>query len=245
MTNLFNEDADSEITRLEKALGFLRISIEDMLSRRDIAAEGEHRAVLEAYRMFAHDRGWVRRLEEAIRNGLTAEAAVEKVQSDMRARMMHTTDPYIRERMHDFDDLANRLLRQLMGRPEIGMDENDPRDAIIVARTMGAAELLDYRREQIRGLILEEGTATSHVVIVARALGLPVVGQAKGVVSMSENGDAIIVDGDDGSVHLRPPADVETRLRREGAVPRPPAGALPRAARRAGRNARRRSRSIS
>ncbi|KQT44630.1 peptidase [Aureimonas sp. Leaf454] len=209
VTNLFNEDADSEITRLEKALGFLRISIEDMLSRRDIAAEGEHRAVLEAYRMFAHDRGWVRRLEEAIRNGLTAEAAVEKVQSDMRARMMHTTDPYIRERMHDFDDLANRLLRQLMGRPEIGMDENDPRDAIIVARTMGAAELLDYRREQIRGLILEEGTATSHVVIVARALGLPVVGQAKGVVSMSENNDAIIVDGDDGSVHLRPPADVE------------------------------------
>lgn len=209
VTNLFNEDADSEITRLEKALGFLRISIEDMLSRRDIAAEGEHRAVLEAYRMFAHDRGWVRRLEEAIRNGLTAEAAVEKVQSDMRARMMHTTDPYIRERMHDFDDLANRLLRQLMGRPEIGMDENDPRDAIIVARSMGAAELLDYRREQIRGLILEEGTATSHVVIVARALGLPVVGQAKGVVSMSEAGDAIIVDGDDGSVHLRPPSDVE------------------------------------
>ncbi|MBC8130884.1 MAG: phosphoenolpyruvate--protein phosphotransferase [Rhizobiaceae bacterium] len=210
VTNLFNEDADAEITRLEKALQFLRISIEDMLSRRDIAAEGEHRAVLEAYRMFAHDRGWVRRLEEAVRNGLTAEAAVEKVQSDMRARMMHMTDPYIRERMHDFDDLANRLLRQLMGRAE-GMDsENGPKDAIIVARSMGAAELLDYRRDQLRGLVLEEGTATSHVVIVARALGLPVVGQAKGAVSMSENNDAIIIDGDDGSVHLRPPADVES-----------------------------------
>lgn len=208
VTNLFNEDADAEITRLEQALQFLRISIEDMLSRRDIAAEGEHRAVLEAYRMFAHDRGWVRRLEEAVRNGLTAEAAVEKVQSDMRARLMHMTDPYIRERMHDFDDLANRLLRQLMGGAD-GGGADGPKDAIIVARNMGAAELLDYRRDQLRGLVLEEGTATSHVVIVARALGLPVVGQAKGAVSMSENFDPIIIDGDDGGVHLRPPADVE------------------------------------
>ena len=116
VTNLFNEDSDQELARLEDALGFLRLSIDDMLSRRDVAAEGEHRAVLEAYRMFANDRGWVRRLEEAVRNGLTAEAAVEKVQSDMRARMMHMTDPYLRERMSDFDDLANRLLRQLMGR---------------------------------------------------------------------------------------------------------------------------------
>nr|WP_255618162.1 phosphoenolpyruvate--protein phosphotransferase [Aurantimonas sp. VKM B-3413] len=207
VTNLFNENAEVEVDRLGEALGFLRVSIEDMLARRDIAGEGEHRAVLEAYRMFAHDRGWVRRLEEAVRNGLTAEAAVEKVQSDMRARMMHLTDPYIRERLHDFDDLANRLLRQLIGRGEDDLSELT--DAVVVARQMGAAELLDYRRGQIRGLVLEEGAATSHVVIVARALGVPVVGQVKGAVSMSENRDAIIVDGEDGSVHLRPPQEIE------------------------------------
>ena len=116
VTNLFNEDSEAEVRRLDNALGSLRLSIDDMLSRRDVAFEGEHRAVLEAYRMFANDRGWVRRLEEAVQNGLTAEAAVEKVQSDMRARMLHMTDPYLRERMSDFDDLTNRLLRQLMGR---------------------------------------------------------------------------------------------------------------------------------
>ncbi|WP_203566171.1 phosphoenolpyruvate--protein phosphotransferase [Aurantimonas aggregata] len=207
VTNLFNEDVESEVDRLGKALAVLRVSIEDMLARRDVAAEGEHRAVLEAYRMFAHDRGWVRRLEEAVRNGLTAEAAVEKVQSDMRARMMHMTDPYIRERLHDFDDLANRLLRQLIGRDGHPEDSTEG-DAVIVARSMGAAELLDYRREMIRGLVLEEGAATSHVVIVARALGIPVVGQAKGAVSMSENRDLIIVDGEDGGVHLRPPSEL-------------------------------------
>ncbi|CAM5777666.1 phosphoenolpyruvate--protein phosphotransferase [Mesorhizobium amorphae] len=209
VTNLFNEDSEEEVRRLEESLGSLRLSIDDMLERRDVAFEGEHREVLEAYRMFANDRGWVRRLEEAIRNGLTAEAAVEKVQSDMRARMIHMTDPYLRERMSDFDDLANRLLRQLMGRGPEDVAASLPKDAIIVARSMGAAELLDYPRDKMRGLVLEEGAATSHVVIVARAMGIPVAGQVKGAVSMSENGDAIIVDGDEGAIHLRPQQDLE------------------------------------
>ncbi|MBZ9897044.1 MULTISPECIES: phosphoenolpyruvate--protein phosphotransferase [unclassified Mesorhizobium] len=209
VTNLFNEDSEEEVRRLEASLGSLRLSIDDMLERRDVAFEGEHRQVLEAYRMFANDRGWVRRLEEAIRNGLTAEAAVEKVQSDMRARMLHMTDPYLRERMSDFDDLANRLLRQLMGRGPDDVAASLPKDAIIVARSMGAAELLDYPRDKLRGLVLEDGAATSHVVIVARAMGIPVAGQMKGAVSMAENGDAIIVDGEEGAIHLRPQSDLE------------------------------------
>lgn len=209
VTNLFNEDSEEEVRRLDRSLGSLRLSIDDMLERRDVAFEGEHREVLEAYRMFANDRGWVRRLEEAIRNGLTAEAAVEKVQSDMRARMLHMTDPYLRERMSDFDDLANRLLRQLMGRGPEDVAASLPKDAIIVARSMGAAELLDYPRDKLRGLVLEDGAATSHVVIVARAMGIPVAGQVKGAVSMAENGDAIIVDGEEGTIHLRPQSDLE------------------------------------
>ncbi|BCM21844.1 phosphoenolpyruvate--protein phosphotransferase [Mesorhizobium sp. J8] len=209
VTNLFNEDSEEEVRRLQSSLGSLRLSIDDMLERREVAFEGEHREVLEAYRMFANDSGWVRRLEEAIRNGLTAEAAVEKVQSDMRARMLHMTDPYLRERMSDFDDLANRLLRQLMGRGPEDVAASLPKDAIIVARSMGAAELLDYPRDKLRGLVLEDGAATSHVVIVARAMGIPVAGQMKGAVSMAENGDAIIVDGEEGTIHLRPQSDLE------------------------------------
>ncbi|CAD7034482.1 phosphoenolpyruvate--protein phosphotransferase [Pseudorhizobium endolithicum] len=208
VTNLLNEDAESEVRRLAEALGSLRISIDDMLSRRDVATEGEHREVLETYRMFAYDQGWVRRMEEAIHNGLTAEAAVEKVQSDTKARMMRLTDPYLRERMHDFDDLANRLLRQLTGFSGRAISEGLPADAIIFARAMGAAELLDYPRERLRGLVLEDGAVTSHVVIVARAMGIPVVGQAAGAVALAENGDAAIIDGDDGQLHLRPVPDV-------------------------------------
>ncbi len=207
VTNLFNEDADREIERLRAALTALRISIDDMLSRGDVAGDGEHRDVLEAYRMFANDRGWVRRMEEAVLNGLTAEAAVEKVQNDNAARLMRQPDPYIRERLNDFDDLARRLLRQLMGRH--GLVEKLPDNAVIVARSMGAAELLDYDRENIRGVVLEEAGPTSHVVIVARALGIAVVGQAQNVVARVENGDKIVIDGDGGSVFLRPQPDVE------------------------------------
>ncbi|PKA42649.1 phosphoenolpyruvate--protein phosphotransferase [Rhizobium sullae] len=204
VTNLLNEDSEKEIRRLAEAMGSLRISIDDLLSSRDVSMEGEHREVLETYRMFAHDQGWVRKLEEAIRNGLTAEAAVEKVQSDTKARMIRLTDPYLRERMHDFEDLANRLLRQLTGYSGHTSGDGFPNDAIILARAMGAAELLDYPRANVRGLVLEEGAVTSHVVIVARAMGIPVIGQAAGVVALAENGDAVIIDGDGGHVHLRP-----------------------------------------
>ncbi len=210
VTALIGEDAEAESARLDTAIASLRLFVDDMLSRDDIGETGEHRDILEAYRMFAHDRGWVRRMHEAIRNGLTAEAAVEKVQSDTRARLQRQIDPYLRDRLHDFDDLANRLLRVLMNKPHGLSGEELPRDAIIVARNMGAAELLDYDRERIRGLVLEEGGPTSHVTIVARALGIASVGRAANIVSMVEGGDAIIVDGLSGEVHVRPPPDVES-----------------------------------
>ncbi len=209
VTNLFNEDTNAEIERLNTAVRSLRITIDDMLARREIAFEGEHREILETYRMFAHDKGWVRRMEDAIQNGLTAEAGVEKVQSDMRAKMGSVMDPYLRERLSDFDDLANRLLRQLVGH-QAGRGGELPNDAILLARTMGAAELLDYPRTNLRGLVLEDGAPTSHVVIVARAMGIPVIGQAKGIVALCENNDAIIVDGQTGDIHLRPQLDVQS-----------------------------------
>jgi phosphotransferase system enzyme I (PtsP) len=209
VTALIGEDADEETERLDRAIAGLRLFVDDMLSRDDIGDHGEHRDILEAYRMFAYDRGWVRRMHEAIRNGLSAEAAVEKVQSDTRARMQRQVDPFLRERLHDFDDLANRLLRVLMNKQGPG-DAQFPRDAIIVARNMGAAELLDYQRANVRGLVLEEGAPTSHVTIVARALGIATVGRVEDIVSLVDNGDAIIVDGSTGEVHIRPISNVES-----------------------------------
>lgn len=208
VTNLIADDVDHELARLDRALSRVRASLSQMLARREVARDGEHRDILEAFLMVAHDRGWAAKMQEAIRNGLSAEAAVERVQSDTRARMLRSVDPYLKERLHDLDDLANRVLRELVGESP-GRAEDLPEDAIIFARNMGAAELLDYDRNRVRALVLEEGAPTSHVTIVARALGIPAVGQADAAVSLVEKGDAVIVDAEVGEVHIRPSSDVE------------------------------------
>jgi len=207
--NFVADDIPGEIKRLDDAIAALRSDVDVMLERGEIADGGEHKDILETYRMFAHDRGWLQRMREAIRTGLTAEAAVERVQSDSRARMLRATDPYLRERLHDLDDLANRLMRQLMGVDHAPSKEQLPDNAVLVARMMGPAALLDYDRTRLRGLVLEEGGTTSHVAIVARALGIPAVGEVDNISGLVESGDPIIVDGLTGDVYLRPPPDIE------------------------------------
>ena len=209
VTNYIADDVSKELKHLESAIEALRTDLDQLLEHGDVADGGEHRDVLEAYRMFAHDRGWAHKLEEAVMTGLTAEAAVERVQSDTRARMLRQTDPYLRERLHDLDDLANRLMRQLTGRDHAPSRENLPENAILVARSMGPAALLDYDRKRLRGLVLEEGGPNSHVAIVARALGIATVGEIDNATGIADPGDAIIVDGSAGDVHLRPLPDLE------------------------------------
>jgi len=208
VTNFVAEDVEAETERLERAVRTMRMSIDDMFNQRDMQARSEHREILESYRMFAHDRGWLRRLREAVASGLTAEAAVERVQNDTRARMLRQTDPYIRDRLHDLDDLANRLLRVLTGDTKVFGRHELPANAILVARNMGPAELLEYDRTKLKGVALEEGGMTAHVAIVARSLGIAVMGQADNITSISETGDGIILDAQTGTIHLRPTEDV-------------------------------------
>jgi phosphotransferase system enzyme I (PtsP) len=209
ITNLIAENPAAEVQRLEAAIAHMRASIDELIERGDVAHIGEHRDVLETFRMFAHDQGWLRRMREVVLTGLTAEAAVERVQSDTRAKMLRQTDPYLRERLHDLDDLANRLLRTLVGKANGVAREELPENAILIARSMGPAALLDYDRSHLRGLVLEEGGPTSHIAIVARALGIPAVGEIANATALIQSGDAVIVDGQAGEVQIRPQPDVE------------------------------------
>jgi phosphotransferase system enzyme I (PtsP) len=210
ITNVIADDVPRELKRLDAAIATFRADLDRMLEHGDVADGGEHREVLEAYRMFGYDQGWLHKMREAVMTGLTAEAGVERVQSDTRARMLRASDPYLRDRLHDLDDLANRLMRVLMGQDHAPTREQLPENAILVARSMGPAALLDYDRKRLRGLVLEEGGPTSHVSIVARALGIPTVGEIANAAGLVEPGDAVIVDGTTGDVHMRPPVDIET-----------------------------------
>lgn len=203
------DDPTREIDRLHSAMSAMHRSLDRLVEITEHSGIGEGLDILETYRMFAEDRGWVRRIEEAIHSGLTAEAAVQRVRNDTAARMARITDPYLRERMTDFDDLATRLLLNLSGKGSQAAIGTLPEDVVLVARSIGPAELLDYEQKRLRAVVVEEGSATSHVAIVARALGIPIVGRCAGALTAIDPLDVVLVDGDNGQIFIRPSEDAQ------------------------------------
>ncbi|MCK0138167.1 phosphoenolpyruvate--protein phosphotransferase [Aliiroseovarius sp. F47248L] len=210
VTNPVADDPDAEKERLHDGIEQLRVSVDELLAN-TLTKDKDQMQVLEAYRMFANSKGWQRRMEENIDRGLSAEAAVEKEQSAARARMSQVPDAYLRERLHDLDDLSNRLLRILTGQgKETGAEM--PENPILIATNIGPGELLEYGRG-LRGIVLEEGSIASHAAIVARALAIPLIVQAGRISTEALNGDHILVDGENGIVHLRPEETVVNAFR--------------------------------
>ena len=203
------EDVAAELDRLRRAMAAMRELVDELVLASYGLGAGEHRDVLETYRMFAADRGWIARIADAIRSGLTAEAAVQKVRDETGTRMMQVSDSYLRERLVDLDDLANRLQQHLSKRLPNAEWAELPPEFILIARAMGPAELLDYAHRRVIGLVLEEGSPTAHVAIVARALDIPVVGRVGGAVTRIESGDIVILDGDHAQILIRPSLDVQ------------------------------------
>jgi phosphotransferase system enzyme I (PtsP) len=204
------EDRDAELQRVYLAFDKMREQIDKMSSQAEFGGGGEHEEVLETYRMFAYDEGWSRRIIEAIDSGLTAEAAIERVQQRTRMRMRQIDDPLLADRMHDLEDLSNRLLRTVSGQMGTAASMGLRTDTILIARNLGPAELLEYDKRRLKGVILEEGSLTAHVVIVARAMGVPVLGRVRGLRGLIREGDPLLLDADQGQAMVRPlPAMVE------------------------------------
>ncbi|MAK63034.1 MAG: phosphoenolpyruvate--protein phosphotransferase [Ponticaulis sp.] len=203
----FARDINDEEVRLKKALEQLRSFVDTMMVQNISPLAGESRDILETYRMLAHDPSWANRLFDAVSSGLSAEAAVDRARREHRARLQNAKDSYLRDRLHDLEDLDNRLLRMLSGNGE-GIASQDHDGAILVARRLGPADLLEYRNAGLKALVLEDESTTSHAVIVARALGLPLIGGVGRIMAVVETGDEAIVDGDTGHIHIRPEPDL-------------------------------------
>ncbi len=211
ISQVVSEDPAGELDRFDEAVQRMHRALDEMMEEVGGHRAGEeHMEVLEAYRMFAEDRGWLTRIREGIRSGLTADASVAKALSDTRARMAQIADPYLRERILDMEDLAYRLLQHLHEGENGGERRRlrKGRDTVLIARSLGPAELLDYGRGSVQAVVLEEGSATAHVSIVARALGIPVVGQVAGLLDKVEPDDFVLVDGENAAVVIRPGEDV-------------------------------------
>jgi phosphotransferase system, enzyme I, PtsP len=198
------DDVEAERERVYAAFRKMREQIDNMARDAEFGTIGEHQEILETYRMFAYDEGWSRRINTAIDSGLTAEAAIERVQQRTRARMQEIDDPLLQERMHDLEDLSNRLLRIVSGRMGTAARSGLTHDTVLIARNLGPAELLEYDRRRLKAVLLEEGSLTSHMTIVARAFGVPVIGRLHDIRHSVDEGETILVDGDSGSVIVRP-----------------------------------------
>ncbi|HYD85858.1 MAG TPA: phosphoenolpyruvate--protein phosphotransferase [Vitreimonas sp.] len=207
------DDPVREEQRLDAALAQVRQSLSEMIEGDPGRISGVSREVLETFRMLADDPSWEIKLKHGVRAGLSADAAVERIRGEHRAKFNATRDPYLRERLHDLEDLDNRLLRALAGVDGGAAKQVMPDDAILIARELGPAELLDYGAERLRGVALEEGANTSHAAIVARALGVPMVGLLPGLLSRVEAGDAVVLDGERGELRLRPEPQVVSTYR--------------------------------
>lgn len=208
----FAEDQAREIARLDQALRTLRLNVDSMVTIDAGALMGEPRDVLETYRLLAHDPAWTERLMDAVDGGLTAEAAIDRARREHRARLEAATDPYLRERLYDLEDLDNRLLRILNGdgalKAEIAQG-----DVVLVARRLGPADLLEYRETGLKAIVIEEASVSSHAAIVARAMGIPTLGGLANLTTALEPGDPVIVDAEDGVLHIRPDEAVSSAYR--------------------------------
>lgn len=213
VANIFAEDKEKEHRHLKMAHHKMNEDLDAKFTSTKLGI-GEHIDILDAYRMFAKDKGWYKKIVDNIDNGLTAEAAVERAYEDMWQRLSASADNYLKERLHDLRDVADRLQSYLSGDYNNTPDVK-AKDIVLVAQTMGPAELMDYDYNKIRGLIIEDGTPTMHVAIVAKALNIPVLAKIKGILADVQNGQLVAVDGNEGFVYINPSPQVVEKFEKQ------------------------------
>jgi phosphotransferase system enzyme I (PtsP) len=213
-TRLLADDPAREQARLTEAVERMQRGLDELLGDGLPPGEGP-REILEAYRLIAADAGWLKRVGEAIAGGLSAEAAVHRVAGELREKMRRIADPYLRERLADIEDLVSRLLRVLDGE---SLTPPPAQGAILLARRLGPAELLDWHARGIAGVVIEEASAAGHAAILARALGLPALGGARGVLEVASDGEEALLDAEEALLVLRPEEELKHAYEREAAL---------------------------
>ncbi|HET9147663.1 MAG TPA: putative PEP-binding protein [Acetobacteraceae bacterium] len=198
------ENTHAELRKLDHAIETADRSLETMMAE-SLPAGQATREVLDAYRMISQGTGWLNQVRAVIADGLTAEAAVEQVGSELRGRMRRIPDPYLRERLADIEDMVDRLLAALgAGRPKPERADG----MILIVRRLGPAELLDWHRRGIAAVAIEEASPSGHAAILARALEIPAVAVEGGALESTREGDDALLDAEGGVFILRPDPDV-------------------------------------
>lgn len=192
-----------ETKRLIQAITDLQNSLHQLCLSEQLQVSGHHHELLEVYKSITQDQGWIKRMVDAIRSGLSAEMAVMKVKNDIQAKIRPPASGNWQDIVLDMDDLSNRLLAFL--REDISqLLPNNTDDVIILAPQISASELLYWDHKRLKGLILGQGNAMSHAVVIARALNIPVLVSTLPSHMQIKSGEKVILDADHHQAFFRP-----------------------------------------
>ncbi len=206
--SILTDNPNREIKALNGAFSRVQRLLKKRLNRTGLPIE--EKELFDGYLMFLNDVVWKGKVLSSIQSGLTAQVALQKVAEEMMDKMRSSGDVYWRERAKDFQDLTVRLMQSL---EQKSTRKKIVGNKILVADTLGASELLDYDLKHIKGIVLEDASQTTHVVIVARAYRIPLIGGVKDVAKMFSDSAPVAMDAVRGVIYLHPTDEVLETLR--------------------------------
>lgn len=167
----------------------------------------EETAIFDVYRLILEDPAIIQQIEtQIVKERFTAEYAVRVVFERYLESIAKIDDSYLRERVTDVKDAAQRLLENLSGIS--GRQHHIPDDAVLVAEDLSPADLSMLEGDRFKGIVLATGGVTSHASILAKSFEIPSVVAVEGLMEHVHNGDMLIVDGNAGSIHVNPKPEV-------------------------------------
>ncbi|MGD9240232.1 MAG: phosphoenolpyruvate--protein phosphotransferase [Desulfobacterales bacterium] len=195
----------NEIKRFKAAVKRARDELRKIMEGSPEELQNAH--ILETHIALLKDKMLYGSTIDVIKNeGVNAEWALKKIVSNLREIFQTMTDPYLRERSGDVVQVADSILRNLVGAEKVNIAAIDKR-VILVAHDLSPAETSQINLERVMGFITDRGGKASHTGIIARSLEIPAVVGLKSATSSIRSDDLIIVDGNAGTVIIHPTED--------------------------------------
>lgn len=205
-------DVGLEINRLECAFETAATQIKHVAEQARGISD-QQKAIIEAHLMFLEDKSLRKKIIAKISSNLSAEHALKQVVFEYMDMFKSIDDTYLSERSVDILDIGRRVLGNLVG-IDGDLDQAFSRDTIIVASDVSPVDLLAIRQPNLKGIVLAEGGRTSHTVIMAKSLEIPIVIGVEGLLNNVRANDYLIVDGVSGFVYPNPTPEIRKEYAR-------------------------------
>ena len=199
-----DEEVAGEVTRFMESLETTRVELNELKLKVSRSMGDEFASIFEAHAMIVSDPSFADKVIQKIESeGVNAEWALSEVQEEYQARFQSFDDEYLRERMADVKDVAERVLVHLSGIAHHDLSEIK-HDIVILADDLTPSDTIHFNRRPIVGFATESGGRTSHTSIIAKSLFMPAVIGVPRLTKMIDNDELIIVDGYEGSIVVNP-----------------------------------------